>query len=170
MNKIAIIGCSGAGKSTLAVQLGKLLSLPVFHLDAELWKPGWVMSSSVEEQTILKRLLEEKAWIIDGNYGATMPPRLETADTIILLDFPRWLCLWRVFKRWRRYKGTVRPDMAEGCPEQLDISFLQWIWNYRRTNRPQVLEAINPHTKKREVVILCNPRDVRLFLQSLKQR
>lgn len=169
MHKISIVGCSGAGKSTLARQLGTLLGLPVFHLDAEMWKPSWVMSSDAEEQIILQRLLAEKTWIIDGNYGGTMPQRFEAADTIIFLDFSRRLCLWRVFKRWWRYKGSVRPDMADDCPEQLDIPFLQWIWHFSRTNRPGILEAICSHTKNCEVIILCNPREVRHFLQSLKQ-
>jgi len=93
MNRIAIIGCSGAGKSTLARKLGTLLNIPVFHLDAELWKPGWIMSSDDEERIVLQRLLAEKSWIIYGNYGSTMPQRFAVADTIIFLDFPGWLCV-----------------------------------------------------------------------------
>lgn len=39
--RIAIIGSGGAGKSTLARALGGGLGLPVYHLDASFWRPGW---------------------------------------------------------------------------------------------------------------------------------
>ena len=45
MERVLIIGCSGAGKSTLARKLGEKTGLPVVHLDALFWEPGWVESS-----------------------------------------------------------------------------------------------------------------------------
>lgn len=41
MRKILIIGSAGAGKSVLSVRLAGLLQLPVLHLDALHWLPGW---------------------------------------------------------------------------------------------------------------------------------
>lgn len=39
------------------------------------------------------RLVEAPTWIMDGNYGGTLPARLTAADTVIYLDFPTWICL-----------------------------------------------------------------------------
>ncbi|GAA4778642.1 hypothetical protein GCM10023231_01470 [Olivibacter ginsenosidimutans] len=47
-NRIMIIGSCGADKTTLSKQLGKLLALPIIHLDKEYWKPNWVKSSKEE--------------------------------------------------------------------------------------------------------------------------
>gem|GEM_PF-6797859 len=41
MQKVAIIGSYGAGKSISARSLGNKLDLPVIHLDAYYWQPGW---------------------------------------------------------------------------------------------------------------------------------
>ncbi len=42
MKRVMVVGPSGVGKSTLARGLGKVLNLPVVHLDKLYWRPGWV--------------------------------------------------------------------------------------------------------------------------------
>ena len=70
-------------------------------------------------------------WLIDGTYGGTLDARLPAADTIVYLDYPISLCVWRLFRRIARYHGRTRPDMTEGCPERFDLSFLFYLlrWN-----------------------------------------
>src|SRR5688572_20555021 len=72
MKRIALIGNGGSGKSTVARQLGVLLGLPVYHLDALLWKPGWVPTTDEESIPLQRDLVARESWIIDGNYGSTM--------------------------------------------------------------------------------------------------
>ena len=167
MKKIVIVGCGGAGKSTLARELGQRLRLPVIHLDALFWKPGWVMIPKDEERRRLAELLVEPAWVIDGNYNSTMPIRFEAADTIIFLDFPVWLCLWRVLKRWLQYRGHSRPDMSPGCPEKLNWQFLGWVCLYRSIYRPKVLKRLAAYGQNRRVLIFEHPRQLTDFLCSL---
>ena len=40
MQRIAVVGSGGAGKSTFGRELGRLLGLPVIHLDHHYWRPG----------------------------------------------------------------------------------------------------------------------------------
>ena len=165
MQRILIIGCSGAGKSTLARKLGEKTGLPVVHLDALFWKPGWVESEREVFDAKVLAELEKPAWIIDGNYARTLPVRLEKCDGVIYLDFPRWLCILGVLKRVLTTYGTVRPDMPEGCPERFDWEFLKWVWNFNRNNREKTWAQLEKLPAEK-VMILKNRREVRRFLQN----
>lgn len=100
--KIAILGLSGSGKSTLAKQLGSFYHAPVLHLDAVHFLPGWVERVPGEEEQLVTSFLDtHSSWVMDGNYTKTCyVRRLEEADQIIVLAFNRFLCLWRVIRRW----------------------------------------------------------------------
>lgn len=168
MKKIVIIGSGGSGKSTLARQLGKKLKRKVYHLDALFWKPNWVGVPKEEQKKVQNDLVKEEEWIIDGNYGGTMEIRLNAADTIIFLDIPRTICVFRAFKRMLQYRNTTRPDMGEGCEERLSFKFIKWIWEYPNTKRPKILEILEQLSKDKEVIILKSPKDVQHFLEKVQ--
>lgn len=132
MQRLLVIGSPGAGKSTLAHELARRLGLPLYHLDKLFWLPGWIERDRDEGRAELAGVLAQDRWIIDGNYGSTLPMRLERADTVVWLDYPTHLCLARVFKRWWQYRGRARPDMTEGCPENLNLEFLHYVMMFRR--------------------------------------
>ena len=159
-----IIGSGGAGKSTLARELGSILSLEVIHLDTLYWNPGWVETPKPEWQSIIEDLTLRELWIMDGNYSGTLDIRLAIADTVIFLDFPRLLCLWRVIKRSWQYAGQSRPDMASGCPERLTWEFLKYVWTYPITRRPKILNKLSQLAPNQQVIILREPKEVREFL------
>ena len=164
MRRILIIGPGGAGKSTLARKLGERLGLEVFHLDRLYWRAGWVETPRDEWRGMLAELIARDAWIMDGNYSGTLDLRLGRADTVVLLDLPRVLCVWRVLKRWISYRGEARPDMAEGCPEELRLKFALWVWSYQRRTRPKVLALLAAGDPGRAVIRLRSRREVEQFL------
>ncbi len=170
MKRIAIIGSSGAGKSTFARQLSMLLALPVIHLDTLFWQPGWIPTPSDEWDAIQKQFVQQETWIMDGNYSSTLDIRLAAADTIIFLDFPMLLCLYRALKRRFQYAGKSRPDMNEGCPERIDWGHLKWIWNYPRDGRVRAVQKIQKYSTGRQIIILRSPRQVKQFLQELSKK
>jgi adenylate kinase family enzyme len=128
VERVLIIGPSGAGKSTLARKLAEKTGLPLIHLDQLHWRPGWVEPNKEDWKRTVSELVERPGWIMDGNYGGTLPMRTAAADTVIFLDFPTWICLSRVLLRIVSWWGRTREDMASGCPERLDFVFLRWIW------------------------------------------
>jgi len=140
MQRVLVIGSPGSGKSTLATELARRTGLPLIHLDQEHWRSGWVEPPKDEWRRRVAELVAGNRWIIDGNYGGTLDLRLARADTLIDLEFPAWLCVWRILRRVAGSWGRVRPDMAEGCPEKFDFEFFRYVWTYRRQQRPKLLD------------------------------
>ena len=164
MRRILIIGNSGGGKSTLARQLGAKLELPVIHLDVLFWKPGWVESGDVEFREAVAAALLTPAWICDGNFGSNWDLRMPLSDTIIWIDQPRALCLFRAVWRMIRYRGGGRPDIAEGCPETFDLAFYRFIWSYDRQIKPRLEAALATYGAHANRVRLRSDREITAFL------
>jgi Adenylate kinase and related kinases len=165
MNRILLIGSGGSGKSTLATRkLGVKLHMKVTHLDALFWKPGWVETPRDEWIRIQKQLVEDDQWIIDGNYGGTMDIRLKTADTVIFLDFSRWVCLYRVIRRAVHYRHRTRPDMGSGCNEKIDKAFLRWVWQFPEKEKPEIDAKLQKLSGQIKIITLKSPGEVRRFL------
>lgn len=166
MERVLVIGAGGAGKTTVASTIAERLGLPLVHLDALYWHPGWTPTPPDEWRRVVESLVARPRWVMDGNYGGTLDIRLAACDTVIFLDLPRHVSLWRVLKRRLRYWRRVRPDIAPGCPERLTWEFVQWIWTYPKRRRGQILERLRRLTG-RQVVILSSPSEVQRFLADL---
>src|SRR5689334_13067699 len=76
VKRILVIGSGGAGKSTFASELGAILDLPVTHLDQVYWTPGWEKPSKDEWSSTIDQLVAQPEWILDGNFGGTLPQRI----------------------------------------------------------------------------------------------
>ena len=167
MERVMIIGCGGSGKSTLARQLGEKTGLPVIHLDQIWWAPGsWQHLERPEFDEILKAETEKPRWIIDGNFNRTMELRLEKCDTVIYLDYSRWVCLFSWIERVITHWGKARPDMAPGCTEWFDPEMASWIWNFNKQNRKRYHELLQAQTGK-EIHIFKNRRQLKAFLKTM---
>jgi adenylate kinase family enzyme len=175
MRRIVIIGCSGAGKSTLARRIGERLRLPVVHLDALFWEPGWVEPETAAFRGRVAEAHTGDRWVSEGLYlSKTFDLRLPRAELIVWLHQPRWLCIVRVVWRaltYRRGKGA-RPDLAPGCHEQFDSGFLPllaYIWTFEREKRPRTEAAIEQLAPGTRVVHLRGDREAAAFLGGLER-
>ncbi|MDB5478961.1 MAG: putative topology modulation protein FlaR [Caulobacteraceae bacterium] len=148
MNRIAIVGCSGGGKSTLARTVGAALGLPVVHLDALFWKPGWVESDPEPFRAAVDVALAGERWVSDGNFTSVADLSLGRADTIVWIDQPMPLCLSRAIWRGLTGLGRTRADLAPGCPEKIDFAFYRYIVTWSgapRTRLQGALDRFAPH-------------------------
>jgi adenylate kinase family enzyme len=166
MQRVLIIGQPGAGKSTLGRELARITGLPLVHLDRHYWQPGWTDSDPEAWTATVRRLVAEPRWIIEGNYAGSLPLRLARADTVIHLDFPRWLCFARVVRRilWGKRPGELPP----GCPERFDGEFLRYTWTYRRLHRAKDTQALAGFTGR--LHRFASPRSLRDFTHGLGNR
>jgi adenylate kinase family enzyme len=149
MEKVAILGRGGAGKSTLAAELGAATGLPVVELDKHFWPADLTPIPVDRWRAIQQRLVASPRWILDGDLGPfdALPPRLQAADTVVILDFPLWRCAWRAALRSRE-----------------NLVFWRWLVGYRRRSLPVVLAAVAEHATGAQVHLLHTPREVERFL------
>lgn len=138
MQRVMVIGSPGAGKSTFSRRLAAITGLPLRHLDAEFWLPAWTEPAPGDWQRKLAGIVAGDRWIIDGNYGSSLAVRVARADTIVHLDYPTALCLWRAVKRIVTTFGRVRADSADGCPEKFDAAFLWYIAMFRTKKQARI--------------------------------
>jgi len=107
MKRVWILGASGSGKSTLAHELSAILGADCVDLDELNWRPSWMFAPPDEFLSFVERALREPSWIVAGNYTRTQAQFLHLADTIIWLDYPLPLVVWRQTTRtlrrvWKR--------------------------------------------------------------------
>lgn len=170
MQRVIVIGSGGAGKSFFSRQLADVTGLPLHHLDSLYWQPGWKEPGHAEWHASLQALLSRPAWILDGNFGGSLEARIAASDTVIFIDTPAWVCLWRVVVRRIRHHGQSRPDMAAGCHERLDPGFIGWILGYRFQRRPAILRRLDALRHEKQVVVIRSGAQAREFLDCLKQQ
>lgn len=163
--RICVIGCCGAGKSTLARRLGALLDMPVVHLDHHYWQPGWVPLDLATFRARVAALAAADRWILDGNYASTMDLRLPRSDLVVLVDFPRRVCLVRVLRRLARSRG--RPWNVPWCPERIDRGFVRYLWRWPVEGRPRTLSIVDRYVSPEALVRLGNPRAARRWLDAV---
>lgn len=167
MRRILILGSSGSGKSTFANVLGDKLGMDVIHLDSYFWKPNWTEAPESEWNQTLIHLLRKESWIMDGNYSNSLKLRLEYADTVIFLDYNRLTCLYRCIKRYLKFRGTNRPELALGCNEKIDWDFFLWIWKYPNAVKPKILSGVQEHPSV-NMIILRGRRNATKFLNRVE--
>lgn len=164
MKRVMIIGGAGAGKSTLARRLGAITGLPIIHIDPMYWRAGWQQRPAEETIRLAREAAAGEAWIFEGNNSASMPDRIARADTLVFLDVGTVRRLWRLIRRSVTYWGRTRPDMADGCPERLDLGFLKWAAGYHHDGRVRALRLLKNVPSHVRVCHLSDNAQIEAFL------
>ncbi len=178
MKKIAIIGPRGSGKTTLARHLCSIVDIEVIHADSILSKSGEIVSTESNPKNLLESYLQQPAWIIEGdrdprNQDFIYERRFAAADTIIWLDLPQNVCMWRVLKRRFQSQGQFRRSFLSHYPEKSHKNgfrqCLKQIFNYIKQERSLVREKIDQCCGNKRVFILRSPSEVKDFLNVIQR-
>lgn len=169
MRRIIVVGCPGSGKTTLALKLGVKLGIPVTHLDTLYWRADWQPSDNASFRERVGEAIGNDHWIADGSFsGLAFDLTLARADTLIVIERPRWLCLRRVV--WRslfQRDVTRRPDLPVGCPEKLDWNLVKDVWHYNGKRRPRIESERSKFGQHVAIVTLNSDREIDEYLSGL---
>lgn len=168
MKRILIIGNAGSGKTTFAKALAEKTHLPLIHLDKLFWCGEWEHLSRDEFDAVLQVELEKNEWIIDGNFGRTIPHRLKYCDTVFYFDLPTITCLWGSTVRVVKNYGKSRDDMGGNCPEYFDkqkVSLYKAIFSFNRNHRKKYRKLLGEQ-KNKNIVIFKSRKQAMLYLKN----
>lgn len=104
MRRVSVIGSStGVGKTTFGRRVAERLGVPFVELDALFWGPAWTESPTEAFRERVAQLTSDDAWVIDGNYTGRLGDLVwQRADTLVWLDLPLSVALWRTLIRTLR--------------------------------------------------------------------
>lgn len=105
-------------------------------------------------------------WIMDGNYTSTLNLRIQFADIVIFLDFPRSVSIARALKRLVYYRNRSRPDMPDGWRELYNKAFFKKIWQFNKIHRPRILALLDSNIDVK-IYSISSPSDLEALLQNL---
>ncbi|MDO8489858.1 MAG: hypothetical protein Q7S47_00405 [bacterium] len=145
----------------LARELAKKTGLPLFHMDQLFWRGDWEEVVEYEYLRNHHELICGDSWIIEGYIDEKMADRLKRSNLIIFLDYPGWLCAWRVIKRWFKYRKTNRPEFSEGAYEKLELKFLWRV--FTRRERVSLDEALQMFPLQR-LMVFTSPAELKHFI------
>jgi len=158
--KFALIGLPGSGKSTFASKLGRILGIPVHHLDRHMFEPDGKKKDKQEFIEIQKALLDEEAWVIEGCSFSTFEMRFAKTDVLIYFHFSRLICFLRLFKRIFNYKEDF------GGLRGVKWEILKYTWNFDKEKRGTI-EELRQKYPKTEFLIFRSQEDADFYLKSL---
>ena len=170
MRRVNVVGTSGSGKTTYGAELARRLGVPHVELDALSWEANWVSVSPEVLRERVARAVAPDAWVVDGNYSATRDLVWARADTVVWLDFPFALVMWRVIVRTLR-RSLRGEELWSGNRESLRLalsrdSIILWAlttYHRRRRDYPRLFQEY-PDVR---FVRLRSPTQARRFLEAI---
>ncbi|MCU0496851.1 MAG: AAA family ATPase [Anaerolineae bacterium] len=171
MNRIVVIGTSGSGKTTLAKQIAARLQLPHQELDDLHWNADWQETPLSEFRERVSEAIRSDQWVIDGNYSKVRDLIWTRADTIVWLDYARWVVMWRVITRTLRRVITRESLWRSGNVETLEKMFgrdsvIVWAWTTYERRKGETPRLLAQYPQVR-VIRLTHPDETKRWIEEL---
>lgn len=167
--RILILGRTGSGKTTLAREVAAALEVPHVELDSLYFERdlSTVPLPVLRERT--SAAIAGDRWVTDGNKRAVRDLVWPRADTIVWLDYPAYVSLWRLAKRVRTRTSSLSAQAAESgrradVPKQM-LTAAKGVLTALRSHRGQRREYprlfAQPENRHLAVARLRSPRATR---------
>ncbi len=116
--RIVVNGTTGSGKTTVSKRLAELLGLRHVELDAYRHGPNWAETPDALFRENLRAALSGDRWVADGNYSLARDVVWSRAATLVWLDYPINVVMWRLFWRTIR-RGVTRQELERQPGEHM---------------------------------------------------
>jgi len=170
MRRVVVFGTTGSGKSWLAERLAARDGLRVVELDALFWGRDWQPAPDELFRHRVERETRDEGWIVVGNYAQVRDLTWRAADTLVWLDLPFPLVMWRLLRRTVRRAITREELWGTGNHESFRLVFfsrhsiLLWAIKTHKRNRARFAVECEFLGKEKTVVRLRSAREVERFL------
>lgn len=170
MRRIVVFGTTGSGKSWLAERLAAENGLRLVELDALFWGRNWQPAPFDLFRHRVDCETREGDWIAVGIYGQVRDIVWQRADTLVWLDLPLPLVMWRLFRRTLRRIVTQEDLWGTGNRESLRRtllsrdSILLWALKTHGRNRRRFTVDCQRWGEGRQVVRLTSARAIDRFV------
>ena len=167
-----IVGRTGSGKTTLAREVAAALHVPHVELDSLYFARDFSTAPLPVLRARTQAAIAGDRWVIDGNKRAVRDLVWPRADTVVWLDYPLGVSLWRLAKRARHRTSALKSEATETrsrtrLSKQLlaaargVVTALRSHAGQRREYPQRFVEPANQHLA---VVRLRSPRATRRWL------
>lgn len=129
-------------------------------MDAIWHKPDRTHISREEYDERLAEILNQKEWIIDGNYSRTVEVRIQMSDTIFLFDLPTETCIQGATERL----GKARYDVP-WIDTELDPRLKEEIENFPEKTLPYIYELLDKYKANKQVMIFKSREQADEYLE-----
>ena len=158
--KIHIIGCSGTGKTYLARKLSKKYNIQHYDLDDIQWDnsaDGYGLKMPVNKrEELLKQILIQESWIIEGVYYAWVTESFQMADVIYILDLPSYIYKYRIIIRFIKRKLGIEKGKNETFKSVYNL--LKWTNKYQNNNLKEIKKILKEYESK--VIWISDSREI----------
>jgi energy-coupling factor transporter ATP-binding protein EcfA2 len=173
--RILVLGRTGSGKTTLARELAAAVGVPHIELDALYFGADFSTAPLPLLRERTRAAVAGDSWVTDGNKAAVRDLVWPRADTIVWLDYPLVVSLWRLGKRALRRTSELSSRSATSnstpsLPRQLLSAargVLTALSSHRGQRRRYPRLLAQPENAHLAVVRLRSPRATRRWLTSV---
>ena len=174
MRRVVVVGSSGSGKSTLARELATRLAVPHVELDALHWGPNWTATPTEILRPRVEAAIAGDGWTVSGNYTTLRDSIWPRADTLIWLDYPMPIIMWRVLRRTVRRCITKEPLWSNNvetwrksfCDTDSIIVWAWTTWRKPRRDYPKLFRSSEYRGIRK--YRFTSPEQTRVWLNQIK--
>ena len=170
MRRVVVFGTTGSGKSWLAERLAARHGLRLVELDALFWGKDWQPAPLELFRHRVECEIRDGGWIVVGNYGQVRDLTWRAADTLVWLDLPLPLVMWRLLRRTMRRVTSGEELWGTGNRETFRSAFLSrqsillWALKTHHKNRRRFAADTEQLGRGKRVIRLTGTREIERFL------